>query len=494
MMNDTSMSSYLPVRRVLIFLASLLLASACVSSPDVTAPVEAAARDAQWFSASETVDVDSASGAWWSTFDDPVLDALVTRSATSGYDVRKAQARLREARALGRQVRSALWPTVEGSGSYTWTEQSVNAPNGPSSLIQAGFIDRDLEFWGADLAASWDVDLFGANRFANRSAIAQVEASRAAARGAWLATTAQVTLGYVQYNGIRQRLQILSETIEAQSRSLDVLRKRLAIGLESQLNIDRAAGLLATNRASLPTLNAQLEKAVFQLSILSGYPVTELKILLESARELASGNRTPRLGVKSDLLTRRPDVAVAQFQLFSAGSDVGQANAGLLPRLVIGGSSGFTSGSTSTLFDSASRALALAPKITVPVFNRGRLKASHEAALARYEFALTHYEQTVTTAFMDAETRWLNLKSARESSQFLKEAAQHNRAAYERAQKLYDRGLLSYLELLDAQRQQLGADDAAVQGKALMDLALVQLYVSLGGGWQMSAEGTATSH
>ncbi len=483
--------------RAIIAITFSFFLGACVSSPDVTIPVRTAGDGAQWYSMPDAADRQAVDNVWWNAFDDPVLNELIERSISNGFDVRKSQARLREAQAVGRQVRSALWPTVSATGSYTWTEQSVNSPSGPSSLIQAGFIDRDLEFWGADLGAQWDVDLFGANRFANRSALAQIETSRAVIRGVALATIARVALGYVQYNAINQRLRILTDTVASQSDSLDVLRKMLAIGLESQLNIDRAAGQLAANRAGLPTLTAQRRQAVFQLVLLTGQEtgkdVAELESVLSKARELASADMAPAMGVKSDLLTRRPDVAVAQYQLFSAGAEVGQAKAELLPKLVIGASSGYSSGSTSTLFDSASRALAVAPSVTMPLFNRGRLKAAREAAYARYDFALAHYEQTVLNAFIDAETQWLNLNATRESAQFLDDSARNNRAAFERARKLYDRGLLSYLEVLDAQRQQLSAEDAAVQGKARLDLALVQLYVSLGGGWQITDTGLASA-
>ncbi len=482
--------------RFLIAMLGVALLSACVSTPDVVAPVREAAEGVDWLAGTHEVDeysVHEVQSEWWHTFDDPVLERILESAKEHSFDLRKSQSQLREAHAMARQVGSALWPTVSATGSYTWTEQSVNSPSGPSSLIQAGFIDRDLEFWGADVGAQWDVDLFGANRFASRSAFAQTQASRAALQAVGLATLGQVTLTYIQYNGINQRLVILKNNVAAQARAFEILQKRLAIGLENRLNVDRAAGQLAANRAGIPTLEARRQTAVYQLALLTGLEVVTLQKLLDDAKPMSTDELVPSVGIKAELLIRRPDVRVAEYQLYSAGAEVGRARADLLPRLVIAATSGFSSGSTSTLFDSASRALALAPTINVPVFNRGRLKAAKEAAMARYDYALAHYQQTVARAFTDVETRLINLTAARDSAALITEAAENNRAAVERAQKLYDRGLLSYLELLDAQRQQLSADDAAARASAGRDAALVQLYLSLGGGWQLSPSGIASS-
>ncbi|MFK8028988.1 MAG: efflux transporter outer membrane subunit [Gammaproteobacteria bacterium] len=477
----------------------LLAVSACVTAPDVTTHVENVAATSEWEQISAQgsnrsvfADVDKPVVVrWWKTFNDPVLDELVEAALSQNLDIRKAQARLREARSVTRQIRSVLWPSVNASGSYTWTEQSVNSPNGPSSLIQAGFLDRELEFWGADLTAQWDVDLFGSNRFGAVSAQARSEASEAAFHGVRLATIAQVASGYAEFNGINRRLNIVQDNVAIQSSSLDVLKKLYAIGLENRLNVDRAAGQLAANRASVPGLFAQRKQALYKLALLTDMDVGDVEDEMEAAAALDAERVIPAIGVKSELLTRRPDVAAAQFQLYSASADVGQAKADLMPKLVIGATSGFGSGSVSNLFEEASRALAFAPNISVPVFNRGRLKAAREAAKARFDYALAHFEQTVTAAFIDTETRLLNLNAARDSAVLLNEAASNNRAAADRAQKLYDRGLLTYIELLDARRQQLRAEDAAVQGATGLELALVQLYVSLGGGWQLDETGTA---
>lgn len=483
--------------RLLVSLVSIALLSACVSTPNVSTPLEEAAFGAEQEGWLETVSGTSleegrvVTGPWWQSFEDATLDALLEAALTDSYDIRKSQARWREAQAVTQQVGSLQWPVVNASGGYTWTEQSVNSPNGPSSLIQAGFIDRELEFWGSSLSAQWDVDLFGGNRFATRSAVSRQEASRAALRGVRLATVAQVASAYVNHVALKRRLAILQENVRAQEESLELLSRRLGIGLESRLNVDRAAGQLAANQSGVPLLEARLRQSVHQLAVLTGLEFSVTDALLEKAKPLQGDNARPAMGAKSELLTRRPDIQVAQFQLLSASADVGTAKSDLLPKLVLGATSGFESGSPQSLFEGASRLSALAPTVSFPVFNRGRLKAASEAAQARFDFALSHFEQTVAQAFTDAESRLLDHQASFASAERLQESARRNREAAERAEKLYDRGLVSYLELLDARRQKLSAEDAAVAAQANRDVALVQLYIALGGGWQTSQSGVA---
>ncbi|MEM7084183.1 MAG: efflux transporter outer membrane subunit [Pseudomonadota bacterium] len=476
--------------RLAMTLLTLTALSACVSLPNVD-KVVAQDTEVAWFnevlaslegeaSFGEPVSVGA---QWWTILNDDTLNELVFRALEHNADIHKAQAQLREARAISRQVRSALWPTVNAGASYTWTEQSVNSPNGPSSLIQAGFIDRDLEFWGADLSAQWEVDLFGASRYGARSSYARTSAQSESVRAVKLAAVAQVVAAYVQHTALTARARLLSRNVDTQDQTLSLLEKRLGVGLESRLNVDRASGQLAATRARVPLIEARQRDVVYQLSLLTGWSVADVDHALSSAEPLNTQAIVPQRGVKSALLSRRPDVLAAQYQLFSASFDVGAASARLFPQLLIGAQSGYSSGATSTLFDSDSRLAAIAPTLSLPVFNRGRLRAAREAAQARYAYAVSHYEQTAQAALLDAERQWLNVMATRHNARLLDSAAAANRASAERAQKLYDRGLVSYLELLDAQRQQLLAEDAVVQGVAAADEALVRLFVALGGGW-----------
>jgi outer membrane protein TolC len=190
------------------------------------------------------------------------------------------------------------------------------------------------------------------------------------------------------------------------------------------------------------------------------------------------------VGVRSEILLRRPDVAIAEFMMRAAASDVGAARADLFPKLVLSASAGYESGATSSLFDSASRVLGVAPQLSVPVFQRGRLKAERSAAIARFEMTYAEYRKTVLQAIAEAESWLVSLATEQQSHDEYARAFEETDKAAELAGKLYDRGLINYLELLDAQREVLQSEDAWVQSRIRKQLAFVNLYIALGGGWQ----------
>ncbi|NNF16306.1 MAG: efflux transporter outer membrane subunit [Gammaproteobacteria bacterium] len=477
------------MRMALSFLL-LLVASACVSVP-VPPDAQALQRHAANWHEQSGVDASDTGTPpdenWWHTIADPVLGQLITMAWENNYDIKIAQARLQQEAAGRQQARALLLPSVGAQTSYTWTEQSLNSPAGPSSLINAGLIDRELEFWNASIEQSWEIDLFGANRYQVNSATARMQAAMAARHGAAQAVLAQVVSAYVEYHGFRQRLDVLARNTALQEASLVIIERRADLGLESRLAVRRAAGQLATARAGVPGLRGAQQAAMHRLTVLLDVPAGELDPLLHSSSGMLA-LPAAATGIKSELLMRRPDVAVAELMMQASAADVGVAKANLFPRFALSAVGGYESSSVSSLINGASRSLGIVPQLSAPLFQGGRLRAQRDAAQARWVSALANYQKTVVAACADAEIELARYYSERRAAEHVELAFDEEQAAAELAQKLYERGLLNALELIDARRRSLQAEDEWIRNRIRQQLTFVNLYIALGGGWQSFAE------
>lgn len=453
--------------------AALLLAG-CVAGPDYHVP-EASAPDPD--SAVANVQPD-----WWRAFADDGLTAAVDEALLHNRNLAVASARLAEARAGRRAARAVFWPTIGVDAGYTWYEQSINSPQGPSSLIGAGLIDREDEFWSAIAGASWEADLFGGNRRAAQAADAREGAARAGLRGVQLAVATETASAWLEWQGNEARRALAERNVALQRQSFEITQQKVAIGLVPELDALRAEAQLAATQARLPTLSAAADAARFRLRVLTGNPPQAA-----DGEPMASG--LPALppavpaGTPADLLRRRPDVAAAERELAAAVADIGVAQARFFPSLTIAANGGFESATTGELFDSASRLLGIMPSLSLPLFTGGALRANKAAAIARADAARAGYEQAVLEALRDVLTAQTLLRNEHETRAALAISARAAGEALRIAQGLYDRGLADFLSLLDAQRTALDTDDALVASEIRLRLNTVRLYAALGGGW-----------
>lgn len=451
----------------------------CAVGPDYEAPAPAAG---EWLSAEEAYSAADPAADWWRLLESPEPTALVDKALARNRDVGAARARLEEARALRGIAGAAFWPAVTAEASYTWFEQSLNSPGPASQLIGAGLGSRDGEAYDLRLDASWEIDLFGANRRRVEAADAQLDTAAAELAGVALSVAAETVSAWVELRGAERRLAITRESARAQSRTLALTRSKVDIGLARELDALRAETELRATRARLPALRAAAAASAYRLAVLTGSEPAAYRDGPGTA--LPAPPESLPVGLRAELLRRRPDVMAAERRLAAATAGVGVATAEFFPRLVLGASGGFEAADATDLFEGASRTGSVVPFVRWPVFQGGRLRAGLDAAQARERAALASYEAAVLAALADAESALVAYAAERRTLQELDRASAAASEAADIAARLYEKGLGDFLTVLDAERRRAETDDERTQSEIRALLSLVRVYKTLGVGWQ----------
>jgi NodT family efflux transporter outer membrane factor (OMF) lipoprotein len=413
--------------------------------------------------------------AWWATFDDPTLDALVRRAIEGNLDLRQATSRIRAARAARRVTSSGFWPTVDTSGSYRRSGSGARGRNGGVDLFQAG------------LDAAWELDVFGGIRRGIEAAEADVRSTVEDRRDVLVTLVSEVALDYMDLRGLQRQIAIARENLVTQQRSTDIARRQFNAGLVSGLDLANATAQVATTESQIPLLESDTRQVIYAISVLLG---REPGALLEELSAEAPIPATPAevpVGLPSDLLLRRPDVRRAEADLHAATARVGVATADLFPRFSLTGSFGVQSDQFKGLFDLHNRAWSVGPSVRWPLFDAGRIRANVEISSALQEQALLSYRATVLVALQDVENALVAYASEQRHREALSAAVAANRRAVDLATQLYTRGQTDFLNVLTAQRSLFSSEEALAQSDVSMATNLIALYKALGGGWELPA-------
>jgi NodT family efflux transporter outer membrane factor (OMF) lipoprotein len=422
---------------------------------------------------------------WWTTFNDPLLNSLVERAVQSNFDLRIAEARIREARASRTVVAAGAWPTVDVSGSYSRNRTSENSLMFPSQggVGGSGFkLDRNL--YDTTIDASWEIDVFGGVRRGVEAADATIESSQYSRRDVLVTLLGDVAKNYIDLRGFQRRLAVARANLKAQQDTLELTRIRFQAGLTSDLEVAQAEGQANTTAAQIPTLEASLKQAAYSLDLLLGLAPGALWNELSNETAIPILPPEVLVGLPSDLLRRRPDIRIAERQLAAATAQVGSAMADLFPKFSLTGFAGLQSVSASDWFTGRSRYWSIGPTISWPIFDAGRIRANIEIRNAQQEQALNQYEKTVLAALGDVEKSLVSYSREQVRQRSLADAVAANRRAVEWANELYVRGLNDFLNVLDTQRSLYAAENDLAQSEATMASNLVALYKALGGGWE----------
>ena len=420
--------------------------------------------------------------AWWTSFDDQLLMSLITRTVESNLTLQQAEARVRESRALRRIAAADLWPQVEATGAYTRERTSKNG-------LSVGGAGRTFNLFQAGFDANWEVDVFGGIRRSVEAANASLEAAEDDRNAVLVSLMAEVGLEYVTYRSLQQRVALANQNVAAQQGTLDLTRRLFNAGLAPELDVQRAAAQVATTAATIPLLEQQAAQAMHFLSILIAQPPMALQ------EELAAVGPIPRpppqvaVGLPSELLLRRPDVARSERQLASQTAEIGVATRDLFPRFFITGAASLQSVRASDFFDWQSRLLSIAPSVSWPVFEGGRIRANIELQTATQQEFLAAYQAVVLQAFQDVEDALVAFSHEQATRAQLDDAVRANQRAAELARNLYLQGLTDFLTVLVAEQAVFTSQDTLAQTERDVALQLVALYKAVGGGWE--AAGTA---
>lgn len=480
--------------RVLPLLAAVVVAG-CRTGPEHQPPklsLPAGYQSATPTVVGESVDHSAAVplAEWWRVFRDPTLDALIAEASTANLDVRVAQARVREARAMRGTVRSALFPSVIAAGTASRSRLSGNSWVGRQVDAMGGDLDQNLFDAGLDM--SWEIDVFGGRRRATEAAQAEWDATTEAGRDVLITVLAEVGLNYLELRGAQRQGMVARRNLAAQEQTAALTRDRYGAGLVSELDVVRAQALVASTRAQIPPLDEAQHRAIHRLSVLLGKPPGEWTGHEPSDLGTVAVVPGVPLGLPSDLLRQRPDIRRAERGVASASARIGVATADLFPKFYLTGAAGLQSLEASDFLDAGSRFWSVGPSLRWPVFSAGRIRQQIRVETARHDQALLRYEQTVLASLEEVENALVGFGQEQERRRALAEAEVATRRASELASERYRGGLVDFLDVLEAERSLLAAQDSLVRSDRVLGQHLVRLYKALGGGWSSDAMTVST--
>jgi len=421
---------------------------------------------------------------WQHYFTDPRLQALIAAALENNRDLRVATARIAEARAQYGIQRADRLPNL----NLAATE---NASRTPAELSYTGATLTSRRYdVGVDLL-SYELDFWGRVSSLNAAAKASYFATESAQRAFRLSLIADVANAYLSLLEMRERARLAETTVKARAESRELIARRRDAGVSSDTDWLQAEGSYQAAVAELASLKQQQAAAENLLNLLLGKSMAEIKDM-PPGRSLAEQGISSELfaGLPAEVLLRRPDVLAAEQQLIAANANIGAARAAYFPRISLTGSVGTASRSLSGLFDAGSGAWSFQPSIIQPLFDAGRTSANVDIAKQRKVIAVAEYEKTIQQAFREVA----DLLSARDRLAEQLAAQQANADAQNHLLRLvearYKAGIVSHLEVLDAERQAFAAEQGAIQVRRAWLSAATQLYKALAGESNDSADST----
>jgi multidrug efflux system outer membrane protein len=462
----------------------LLLAGCKAVGPDYVAPkpsvpagfAEAPAPTAQSGSKASFVDE-----AWWKEFEDGTLNALIAQALKSAPDLAEAQARVRVARALRGIAGAERYPTADATGEYTRNLGSDNVPTGvPPGGLGPG-IHSNL--WQAGFDASWEIDIFGGIRRSIEAADANYQAVAEDRADVTLTLLAEVARDYIDLRGAQRRIEVAQKNLAIERDLLALTQSLLTAGLAPQQDLLRAEAQVRDIQAAIPQFQTDERAAAYRIAALIDRPFTEVSTELAVPRPIPQSASDVWVGLPSELLKRRPDVRAAERRIAAANARIGVAQADLYPHFSLTGVAGLESLYFSSFGNASSGYYQIGPGVTWRIFDAGKIRFEVQAESARTAAATAAYERSVLDAFRDVETALVSYANIKVRRNELAAESAADAQATDIAKLLYERGVESFLPVLDAERSLYAADDALAQSERDSALALVALYKSLGGGW-----------
>lgn len=414
---------------------------------------------------------------WYRGFKSRELEAFIAQAATSNLDLAAARARLTQADARARQAGAAILPSVDATanGNY-YAGRSVNG--------SAHEFD-----WSALLSASYEIDFWGKNRATANAGRFLGAAARADRDNIALTTLAGVANGYFEVLSLRERSQIAQSNLEAARGLLDVVQARFQNGLANPVELAAQRSVLATAQLTLPELKQREEEARTALALLLGRAPEGFRIEEASLEALAEPQVAP--GLPAELITRRPDVFMAEANLRAADADLVAARAALLPSVTLTPAAGIQNPAVNAAviaLPGVGPGVNLGAGLVQSIFDGGRLRAARDEARAKDEELLVSYRAAILASLVDVENALAAIRNLDDARDFQSEALTQSERAFEGATLRYREGAGDFLAVLEAQRSLYAARDQYSRYKLARLQAVVSLCKALGGGWQLQEQ------
>lgn len=466
-----------------------LLVSGCIVGPDFVKPdVD---LEPEWIEKetptlkSETEDFSQ----WWKVFNDPVLNNLIDTAYQQNLDLQISGLRIFEARArLGVAV-GLQYPQTQNIGAAATADQlSENGPNEAQS-------DRFFYNYQMGFDAAWELDFWGRFRRGVESDSAKLYATMANYDDILVSLTAEVARTYVVIRTFEKRIEVARENVRLQAESLRIAELRYKDGVTTKLDVTQSKGLLKQTEASIPRLEISLRQAKNALAVLLGIVPAEVQAKLGEPSLIPTAPAEVAVGIPAELLRRRPDIRLAEFQAAAQSAQIGIAKSDLFPRFTLMGSIGLQSSDKggvlsndsnfNDLFSSDSVTYSVGPSVQWPFFNYGRLKNNIRMQDARFQQLVVNYQNTVLQAAQEVEDAMVGFLRSQEESVLISESVDNYKSSVDISLLQYREGETSYQRVVDTQRVLTQQEDKLASTNGSIAINLIAMYKALGGGWEL---------
>ena len=415
--------------------------------------------------------------AWWKIFGDSELDQYETRAIENNQTLKSATARLAQARAFARVTSSGLYPEPDGGVSAQRQRLSANrATNGaqivPTAVTQSVF---NIPF-----TLNYEIDLFGRVRRSLEAANASLQASAADLENVRLLITSELAADYFQLRELDSEIAVIQKAIDFQKEGLQLVNHRHQGGAVSGLDVAQQQTVLDSSYTQIALLQQQRAQFEHAVAALQGLPAPQFKA---PVRPLDAHPPNVPVGLPSELLQRRPDIATAERQVATANAQVGVAKSAFYPSISLGGSGGLQSSDLTKLLDGPSAIWSVGLSALEPLFTGGRNRARLEGTKAAYDSSVADYRETTLVAFQQVEDALSGLNTLTTASDSQQRAVADADLSLQLANARYTGGLVTYLDVITAQEQVLSNERLAAQIQGQRLVTSVLLVKALGGGW-----------
>ncbi|WP_342616293.1 efflux transporter outer membrane subunit [Rhodoferax sp. GW822-FHT02A01] len=420
---------------------------------------------------------------WWTGFGDPQLTELVTQALEQNLDLAQASARLAQARAGLGFANAAVQPSGNLSGQAARAYQSIETPLGRVLNSTPGY-DRYGNAYEVDIGASWELDVFGGLRREQEAARAEYQSTEAGLAATRLAVAAQTADTYITIRGLQTRLDVARHQVQTQQDLLSTIRLLYGKGLAAELQVRQAEGALAQVRASIPVLESGLDVAMNALDVMLAAPAGTHRPQLIASAAIPTPPRITGIGSPAELLRRRPDLIAAERRLAASNARIGVALAEYYPKLSLSGLIGSATTVSGNLFTGGASQASGMLGLRWRLFDFGRIDAQIALAKGQEAEMLAAYRLAALHATEDVENAFSALVKREDQGIILAEGVDSLGRARDASYAAYQKGVVSLIEVLQADENLLRASDAKAQAQMESARAAVATFRALGGGWQ----------
>jgi multidrug efflux system outer membrane protein len=412
---------------------------------------------------------------WREFFKAEPLQRLIATALANNRDLRVAALNIESARAQYRVQRADLFPTISAEGAGTRQRSPASASPYSQSVTSSQYsVDAGI--------SSFELDFFGRVRSLKNEALESYLATEEARTAVQVSLIAEIANAYLTLQADRRLLSLTEDTLKSQESSLGLTAESFKRGISSQLDLSQAQTTVETARVNRTLYIRQVAQDRNALELLVGSPIDEKMLGTVDTAEADALLADLPAGLPSDLLARRPDIREAEHQLRAANADIGAARAAFFPKIALTASGGTESTALSGLFDAGSGAWSFAPFISLPIFDAGRNQANLDISKAQRDIYIAQYEKSIQTAFREVSDALAGRGTYTDQVNAQRALVKATSDSFRLARLRYDKGIDSYLNVLDSQRSLYNARQTLISIELERMSNLVTLYKVLGGG------------